>query len=55
MIFNRFSSLDLQNVVFEGDNPFKRQTGTDLLINSMAIEATEFNVKEMYSQGIMKK
>lgn len=54
-IFGRFSSLNITDVYFEGVNPFKRQMGTDLIVNDVEILETDLSVKDLYSQGIMKK
>ena len=54
-IFGQFSSLKITDVHFEGVNPFKRQMGTDLIVNDIEILETGFSVKDLYSQGIMKK
>ena len=54
-IFGRFSSLNITDVHFEGVNPFKRQMGTDLIVNGFEILETDLSVKDLYSQGVMKK
>ena len=54
-IFDRYSSLNLRNVQVTGTAPYKRQVGTELQIDGSYVSESELSVKDMYSQGVMKK
>jgi hypothetical protein len=54
-IFGRFSSLNIMDVQSDSTSAFKRQTGTDLIINGVEVVETDIGVKDMYSQGVMRK
>ena len=54
-IFGRYSFLSLRNVQTTGTAPYKSQIGTELQIDGSYILGSELSVKDMYSQGIMKK
>jgi hypothetical protein len=53
--YDLFSSLEISNSDINGPNPFLRQTGTSLIVDSNSIKAQDVNVDELYSTGVMKK
>jgi len=53
--YDLFSSLEISNSDINGPNPFLRQTGTSLIVNSNSIKAQDVNIDELYSNGVMKK
>ena len=54
-IFDRYSSLNLRNIQTTGTAPYKSQVGTQLQIDGLYVSESELSVKDMYSQGVMKK
>ena len=54
-IFDRYSSLIIQDSNFVGKDPFIRQFGTELTVDGAEITGSDLKVRTMYAQGIMKK
>jgi hypothetical protein len=53
--YDLFSSLEISNSNINGSNPFLRQMGTSLIVDSNPIKAQDVNIDELYSTGVMKK
>lgn len=53
--YDLFSSLEISNSDINGPNPFLRQTGTSLIVDSNSIKAQDVDIDELYSAGVMKK
>jgi len=53
--YDLFSSLEISNSDINGPNPFLRQTGTSLIVDSNSIKAQDVDIDELYSVGVMKK
>ena len=54
-IFSPFSSLKLTDIKIDDMNSFKRQFGTELIVDGKEVRETNINVKDMYSAGVMLK
>ena len=49
------STMKITNLTTDLKNPYSRQKGTKLYVNSKLINASDLDVKQLYDSGIMKK